>query len=270
MQDRWAIGYRKGSISPDSPSKRDFSDATWIHPPPGRIFADPFLTIWQKEPWIFFEDYDGLRGHIAASPLLNFEARPALRLDWHLSYPFLIESGGEIFCIPEQHEAQEVALYRCQKFPDVWKKETVLLDGFAGVDPTVIWSDGLWWMWVGEQSRRARDNTFLFWAPALTGPWREHRQSPVIQQTDLARPGGLPWRSPNGTSWMRPAQNRTRTYGGGLLVYQVDRLDPEFYQETEWTRWEPLPDWPYPDGLHHLCMSGGWTVWDAKRFVEEL
>lgn len=69
---------------------------------------------------------------------------------------------------------------------------------------------------------------------------------------------------------MRPAQNRTRTYGGGLLVYQVDRLDPENYQETEWTRWDPEPSWPYPDGLHHLCSAHGWTVWDAKRFVEEL
>ena len=262
MQDRWAIGYRKGTISPN------FADPTWIHPPPGRIYADPFLTMWENQPWVFFEDFDGRRGHIGASPLLNFEARPALQLDWHLSYPFLLEYKGELFCIPEQHEAREVALYRCQKFPDRWKKEIVLLDGFAGVDPTVIWSDGFWWMWVGDQSRRARDNTFLFWAPALTGPWREHRQSPAIHRIDLARPGGLPWQAEAG--WMRPAQNRTRTYGGGLLVYQVERLDPENYQETECTRWDPEPSWPYPDGLHHLCMSHGWTVWDAKRFVEEL
>ena len=262
MQDRWAIGYRRGSFSPDC------QDISWIHPPPGRIYADPFLTMHEGQPWVFFEDYDGQRGHISASPLQDFRARPALRCDWHLSYPFLIEWEDQFFCIPEQHQANQVALYRCLAFPDQWKIEAVLLDGFAGVDPTVIWSDGKWWMWVGDQPRRARDNTFLFYAPTLTGPWRQHRLSPAITRVDLARPAGLPWQVEG--RWMRPAQNRTKTYGGGLVVYALERWDENQYQETEWTRWDPNPAWPYPDGLHHLCSRDGWTVWDAKRFVEEL
>lgn len=262
MQDRWAIGYRRGSFSPDC------EDIAWHHPPRGRIYADPFLITRGSEPWVFFEDYDGRRGHIGCSPLLSFSPQPALRLDFHLSYPFLVEDGGELFCIPEQHESGQVALYRCLEFPDRWQMEAVLLDGFAGVDPTVIWCDGKWWLWVGDQSRRARDNTFLFCAPKLTGPWREHRQSPAVTRTDLARPGGLPWQT--ATGWMRPAQNRVRTYGGGLVVYAVEPWDEQQYRETEWTRWDPNPAWPYPDGLHHLCTRDGWSVWDAKRFVEEL
>lgn len=275
MQDRWAIGYRHGSFSPHGQSLdplEESGDALkasgWLHPPAGRSYADPFLTQYQGQPWVFFEDFDGVKGHISASPLLHLEVHKALEQDFHLSYPGLIEWESELFCIPEQHQSNQVVLYRCLSFPDRWQIEAVLLDGFAGVDPTVIWSGGKWWMWVGDQHRRARDQTFLFVAPTLTGPWHEHSQSPAISRPDLARPGGQPWLSSKG--WMRPAQNRTRTYGGGLLVYVVESLDQHTYHETEWTRWEPDPTWPYPDGLHHLCMGHGWTVWDAKRIVEEL
>jgi hypothetical protein len=262
MLDRWAIGYRAGDFSPQA------TDINWIDPPPGRFYADPFLTQWEGQPWIFFEDYDGQRGQIAASPLLDFEARPALSLPWHLSYPFLLEHEGELFCIPEQHEAEKVSLYRCLDFPSRWICEAVLLDGFAGVDPTVIWWDGFWWMWVADQRRRTRDNVFLFWAERLTGPWLPHRQSPTVQNRDLARPGGQPWYAQG--RWYRPAQNRARTYGGGLVIHAIEPWTQHRYQETEWMRWEAPRDWPYPDGLHHLCSRHGWTVWDAKRFVEEL
>lgn len=266
MHDRWALAYARnhGDLSrlPEEP--------IWLEPPAGRFYADPFLVSWQGEPWVFFEDYDGAekRGRISGSPLLDFHPQPVLDGQWHLSYPALLWHGGELFCIPEQFQAQCVALYRCREFPGDWVLETVLLDGFAGIDPTVIRWDGRWWMWIGDERQRARDRTFLFHAPELTGPWREHRLSPAIHRPDLARPAGLPWEFAG--RLIRPAQNRTRTYGGGMVLYEVNRLTTEDYSETEWARWEPSPAWPYPDGLHHVSSLDGWTVWDAKRFVEEL
>lgn len=266
MQDRWALAYAATELSAAGLPRPD----GWIDPPAGRFYADPFLVHRGGEPWIFFEDYcaETGRGHIAATSLKDLDVRPALRRDWHFSYPCLVPHGGELFCIPEQHEANSVSLYRCRGFPDDWVEETVLLDGFAGVDPTVFWWGGRWWMWVGDQRQRARDRTQLFYSPELTGPWTEHPVSPAIQRPDLARPAGLPWLL--NEQLVRPAQNRTRTYGGGMVLYQVNRLTAEDYCETEWARWEPSPDWPYPDGLHHVSSLSGWTVWDAKRFVEEL
>lgn len=262
MQDRWALAYAREG--PQCPHPH------WIEPPPGHFYADPFLVERNGQPWVFFEDFSAAtgRGQIAASPLLQPDPQPALCLDWHLSYPYLVEFGEELFCIPEQHERNQVSLYRCLEFPGQWTQEAVLLDGFAGVDPTVIWWDESWWMWLGDQRRRARDHVFLFSAPSLTGPWREHRQSPAILRHDLARPGGKPWLEHG--RWMRPAQNRSRTYGGGLVVYAVEVLSHDTYCESEQRRWDPLPHWPYPDGLHHVCRLGEWTCWDAKRFVEEL
>jgi hypothetical protein len=69
---------------------------------------------------------------------------------------------------------------------------------------------------------------------------------------------------------LRPAQNRTRTYGGGLVFREIVELSPRNYLEREWGRWEPDPCWPYPDGLHHVCARDGFTVIDAKLFVEVL
>lgn len=268
MQDQWALAY--------SPTPAGLPPAqlepTWLEPPRGRFYADPFLCDWRGEAWVFFEDYDGQsgRGQISASPLLNFQPQPVLQLPWHLSYPQILRIEDQVFLIPEQHQTGQVVLYRCLDFPHRWSKEAVLLDGFAGVDPTVILLDGTWWMWIGDQHRRARDRTFLFHAPNLTGPWRPHRSNPVIERTDLARPGGQPWLHPTLRKWLRPAQNRSQTYGGSLVIYCVERLDCQDYQETEWARWEAHPDWTYSQGLHHVCSLGDWTVWDAKRYVKEL
>lgn len=242
----------------------------WLEPPRGRFYADPFLLQRNHQTWVFFEEFDALtqRGHISASPLLDFAPRPAIVRDWHLSYPFLLEEQGELFCLPEQHERGEVALYRCLRFPDLWCQEAVLIPDFAGVDPTVIWHEDRYWMWVGEESRRARDHTFLFHAPKLTGPWTEHRLSPAISRCDLARPAGRPWQEEG--RWLRPAQDRRKTYGGGMVVYEVERLTPDHYEEREIALWQPSPDWGYHDGLHHICHLGELMVWDAKRFVKEI
>ncbi len=269
LLDRWAMAFHPNGLAlPPRPD--EIATPQWLDSAPERYYADPFLYQHQGETWVFFEDYEAAsgRGRISASPLHRFAPRPALVQDWHLSYPFLIEESGELYCIPEQHERGEVALYRCLRFPDVWQQEAVLLPNFAGVDPTVVWHEDRYWMWVGDQSRRARDNTYLFHAPSLTGPWTEHRQSPAVHRPDKARPAGLPWRE-NGRLY-RPAQDRRRTYGGGIVVYEVERLTPDHYQEREVALWQPHPNWPYPEGLHHVCHGADVTVWDAKQFVKEI
>ena len=250
-EDIWALAYSRGRVEPSS-----VEGANWLEPPAGRFYADPFLFEHRGEPWVFLEEYDlnTGRGHISASPLLNFHPLPVLQKPWHLSYPFLVEHGGELFCIPEQHEKGEVALYKCLRFPDRWMVESVLIEGFAGVDPTLIFHEGLWWMWVGDQEGNARSEVHLYSSKKLTGPWARHRLSPAVCRPMLARPAGQPWFDSG--SWYRPVQNRTRTYGGSMKVYRVEELTCENYREVEVDSWEPRETWPYADGLHHICRLG--------------
>jgi hypothetical protein len=273
-RDRWALAYAPAVFHGTEAGTRfsgpdQVAAPTWLEPPAGRFYADPFLVKRDGQVWVLFEDYDATAGigHIAASPLLDFQPQPALVREWHLSYPYLWEEDGELFCVPEQHQRGEVCLYRCLRFPDTWTEEAVLVPNFQGVDPTIIRQRDRYWMWIGEESRRARDNLFLFHAPALRGPWVEHRQSPAITSPDLARPAGRPWKKSG--RWYRPAQDRRRTYGGGMVIYEVQQLSLQGYRERQVALWQPHAQWPYPDGLHHVCQLDAWTVWDAKRILPE-
>lgn len=263
--DIWAMAYVKQAI-PLHPSLPQ--SPTWLTAPKGRYYADPFLIEHRGTPWVFFEDFNlsSKLGHIAASPLEPFQARPALVRPWHLSYPFMLRQEGKLYCLPEQHESGRVSLYRCHSFPDRWEEESVLLPNFAGVDPTLLHCDSRWWLWVGEQSKRARDNTFLFSAPSLNGPWQEHPQSPAISRPNLARPAGPILRQAG--RLIRPVQNRSKTYGGGLAFFEICILSQESYLEKEIQRLEPEALWPFADGLHHLSRLGDITIWDAKRIED--
>ena len=261
MTDRWALAWQsRGLFEPDG--------WNWIHPPAGHFYADPFSLSWKGETYLLFEDYFQGKGEIASCRLDGSELRPALRCEHHLSYPFVIFQGDELFCIPEQHEAGRVSLYRCLEFPHRWREECVLLPDFAGVDPTLLEHQGRYYLWVGEQHRDPRHQVFLFSAEHLTGPWLPHPQQPCLKWD---------WRGRNGGTivscqgrLLRPTQNRTRTYGGSLVFFAIEELSPDHYREREWRTWEPDDGWPYPDGLHHICERDGLTVIDAKRFVEEL
>ena len=266
--DRWGIAHVKGSwVELRNGSKTP----AWIHPPAGHFYADPFLTIHRGEPWLFFEVYVGATatGHIGCCALARpHEVLDAIQPTFHVSYPYLVESEGALFCAPEQHQSGQVSLYRCHDFPQGWIEETALLPDFPGVDPTLMEWDGHWYLWVGHQQKRPRDQVFLFHSPSLFGPWKCHPTSPVIKWDWNGRNGGriLNYQG----RLLRPAQNRTRTYGGGLVFMEIMELSPRSYHEREWGRWEPDPGWPYPDGLHHVCEQDGFTVIDAKLFVEVL
>jgi len=196
-----------------------------------------------------------------------WQSQVALELSFHLSYPWVCEWEGELFCVPEQHQSGHLSLYRCTEFPHRWVEETILLE-VPAVDATPFQHEGHWWMWLGADAASAKHELHLFHAPALTGPWLPHALNPVHVRPNLARCGGSALRSQG--RLLRPAQNRERTYGGSLLVYEVLELSQKRYLERELVRWEALPQWPYPDGLHHLSCAGDVVAFDCKVVVEEL
>ncbi len=73
--------------------------------------------------FVFFEDLDHRAGKAVISAI-EFDATGpkgdvirVLEEPWHLSYPFLIEDGGELWMIPESFGNNDVALYKCIEFP---------------------------------------------------------------------------------------------------------------------------------------------------------
>jgi hypothetical protein len=105
---------------------------------PLRFLADPFGVWRDGKLYVFGEIYD-YRDRVGALDVLIFdeglnfiERRSVLREPWHLSYPFIIETGAETYMLPEAHKSGALTLYRCVGWPDRWVAQTeIKLDAVA-------------------------------------------------------------------------------------------------------------------------------------------
>lgn len=249
----------------------------WLPPAgPWRYLADPFGVQRDGATHVFVEAFDyrdkhGVIEHHELGPDGRWRGgATVLARPFHLSYPYLVEQGGEVFMVPESHQARELALYRARTFPDDWVKETVLLAGIPAVDASIVAFGGRWWMFFSIAGTRARDQRELHaaWADALTGPWRLHRRSPLLEDRGGARPGGTPFVGADGRLIL-PVQNCADTYGGGLAFLRCVVIEPDRIVL------ERLPEQlcgghvsrTHQAGLHTLASCGRQTLIDVKHIA---
>lgn len=270
-RERWRIGIIE---QPIGRLLHGFDPATirWLEVPFEGFLADPFgragpggtLTMLVEAfPW------KERRGRIAALERHgdgSLEISPtSLSFDSHLSYPQIIEHDGEIYCIPESCAQQRVQLFRAVEFPARWVRDSVLLEGFAGADSTVIRHQGRWWMFTCDHADQDEAKLFIFYSAELRGPWQPHAMNPVKCDLRSSRPAGTPFVADDGALY-RPAQDCTRVYGGALVINRVTRLTPDEFAEEVAAHLRPDPEGPCPDGLHTLSAVGGLTLVDGKRY----
>ncbi len=245
---------------------------TWLPLPRSFCFlADPF-GIWHEDDLcVFVEalDYRTKRGEIH---YYRFDARwnamssgVALRKPFHLSYPFLIKDGDELYMLPEAHKSGALTLYRCTRFPDQWEETAILLSQPA-IDASIIQHRQRWWMFYslpGKDNRAMRE-LHLATAESLTGTWTPHPSNPVRTGLDASRPGGTPFLH-QGELYL-PTQDCRTQYGSALNLLHIAELTPNsFYCEPARhitaNRLHP----GYTQGIHTLAACGNVTLFDAKR-----
>jgi len=243
-RDQWQIAWTFDA----APGWDELERFHALAPPPDRFWADPMPLYWQGKHWILFEELIYAEGK---GRLLALEVRadgshgapqPLMEQDYHLSYPFVVAQGEELYMIPELQQARRVVLYRCTGFPGQWTEVAVLLEGVNAVDATVFkHSDGRWWMWVSVVAEGAEcgEELSLYYADALAGPWRPHAANPVLSDIRCARPGGPLLQTAEGL--LRPAQNSGRHYGEFIEWCRVEQLSPTEYRETALGRLAPQP-----------------------------
>ena len=236
-----------------------------------QFLADPFGIYQDNRLVILCEEFDfrSFTG-VISSMIADDRARPSqhrvvMDLPVHMSYPYLIEHQGEIYCIPETARAREVALYLAEGFPFRWHKVTTLIQGVAAIDPTIFQFEGRWWLACTDRERGAHFKLFLWHAEALPGPWKPHRANPVKIDVRSSRPAGTPFVHEG--CLYRPAQDCSRAYGGAIMINRILRLTPEEFQEEAAAVLRPDPDGPYPDGVHTLSAAGSLTLIDGNRFA---
>jgi hypothetical protein len=240
----------------------------WLSPPSNdRYYADPFGLERNGSLYILCEEFDyrSNKGRIISIEMKQkkYESTPrvAMEFPFHTSYPYLIESRGEIYCIPETARAMEIALYRSVDFPCRWEKVSTLVPRFPARDATVFEHNGLWWLTCSGSP--TTPDLYAWYSSDLLGPWVPHPSNPVKKDPSSSRPAGTPFVC-DGILY-RPAQDCSRTYGGRIILNRVRVLTTDAFKEDSATVIEPNVSGPYPHGLHTISAAGDVTLIDGKR-----
>lgn len=270
VRERWNIGIVKAPIAAFLEARFQ-PTVRWLPElPANRYRADPFaLPAQPNQPLtLLFEEFDyrNGRGIVTAATWrpggVELHEVQGFPPDVHLSYPFLFEHAGTIFCVPESWQARRVSLYRALTFPQRWELAATLIDNFPGVDSTLFVFGGRWWLACTHQDIDPFGRLWLWHAPLLEGPWRPHRGNPVKTDLRSSRPGGTPF-------WFdgqlyRPAQNDADGYGRSVIIHRLRRLDEECFDEVPVREINASPEWRWRDGVHTLSAAGAFTLIDAK------
>lgn len=267
--EQWTVGVVQAPIhafleaAPTPPPR-------WLPAPSRRHYlADPFGLPRPEGPVVLCERYDfrRRRGEIV-SLTLGGDAQPSgpvLPLEGHASYPYLVATDGEVYCIPENHQSRSASLYRAVRFPDRWERVATLVEGIAVVDPTVFRHEGRWWLVCTDENLGSESKLHAYYAGRLHGPWTPHLLNPVKTDARSSRPAGTPFVHQG--RLIRPAQDDSRSYGGAVVLNEVAALTPTTFSERVVARVEPDASGPYRQGLHTLSAVGDTTLVDGKRQV---
>jgi hypothetical protein len=267
----WHVGWRYSQTA-NVWQTGDLSGQGWnvLGDPGHRFYADPFPVQWQGRTFLFFEDLDHHvgKGIISAVEFDGSgpvgEVVPVLEESWHLSYPFLIEDGGDLWMIPESSEHRDVALYRCVRFPNKWERHSTLLSGLELADVTITRHNGLYYLFGAWRDGTGgySDNLSIYYADSLFGPWLPHASNPVLMDRASTRPAGNFVRI-DGRLW-RPVQDCTNGYGAALGLAEILELSPTAFRQAVRQILKPGPAWPGRK-LHTLNRCGHLEVIDGSR-----
>jgi hypothetical protein len=249
-RDTWTIGIRRRRcwMAADYHTP-DLTGFVTLPSPATAFRADPFLVEYAGRHFIFFEEfrYSTRRGIIGCMEIFGDlrvgEPQAVLERPYHLSYPFVIREHDQLFMIPESARNGVVELYRCVNFPDRWILDGVLLEGFAGIDSTVVRKDGRFWLFSCRRDDQSdtSDDLYIFWATSLRGPWQPHALNPVLSDVRRARSAGSFIEA--GGELFRPSQDGSKRYGWRIKINRVVRLSETEYEEEPIgvvdSRWSP-------------------------------
>jgi hypothetical protein len=256
--DVWSIGIYTGDslltlAAADSAApaltRDDVTDATAI------AVADPFIIPAGGCWHMFFEvmTWPYCKGNIACAESddgLRWTYRQTVLSErFHVSYPYVFEWDNAFYMVPESSQAGEVTLYRATTFPHAWSRVATLLRGGRLMDPSIFHHRGRWWMFVEASERGRHDTLRLYVAETLTGPWREHPESPIVDgDPTMARPAGRVLVQDDRV--IRFAQNCRPRYGIDVRACEIIELTPTRYAERE------LSSTP--------VLTGGGRAWNAE------
>ena len=193
-----------------------------------------------------------------------FIFRSMIDYPYNVSYPFVFEHDGTVYCMPESHQADRISLYRFNEEEQVLEHECVLMEHIQAIDPTLVYREGRWNLFFTQKDQPSV-KLYRYVSDDLRGPYRPHWDNPVKVDCADARMAGsfFKW---NGMI-VRPAQECIRYYGTAVRLNRVDTFDKDRFEETQIDQLQPIGQSKFNKGLHTLNGNGTVTVIDGKRWL---
>ena len=268
LRERWGVAY-----APSNWRDVKLAEGLKISNPPGRYLADPFLLNVGDETFCFVEDMFEKKERAVISVLqlgpngYRYLGK-AIEEDFHLSFPYLFEYDGDLYMCPESHEAREIRIYKCTRFPLEWKLQSVCMTDVSAVDTMIFASGDRWWMLTNIDNAsvgHSFSELHLFWAmDPLSACWERHPRNPVVIDPEFARNAGL---IHEGGVTYRVSQARGfGVYGCSASFSAITTIDPLRYEEKLVRTIRPTHERGLT-GIHHFSAAGGYAVWDQKRWA---
>ena len=234
-----------------------------------RYHADAFGFEQGDKLNILVESYN-YKDHLGRISAINFDTTtrkalpPVTILDTgcHLAYPFLFLHEGAWYCMPESANNMSLDIYSYNPENKSLTFLATLLGGIAAVDTTLCNYDGYWWLFF-TQKGSTNTELHIWYSDKIFGNYRPHANNPVKTDIRSARPAGTMFERDG--ALYRPAQDCSRTYGGGISINRITELTTTAFHEEVVSHVIPFGQHKWKSGLHTLCSTGNFTLIDGKR-----
>jgi hypothetical protein len=265
-ENRWSVSYlKKNSIN------ANLSKAHTIRFSQSGFLADPFVIERDDQAYCFVEEfsYKENKGKIVAYLLNDSEAKPlgtVLEEDFHLSFPYLVESNNNLYMIPESAENRDIRLYRNIIFPNVWELDTILIDDVDAADSIVFFKDNTWFLLTNICSSGLGDHQselHLYTSTELdSDQWKPCKANPIIFDSLKARNGGF--FTYNNKMYRVNQVHGKSHYGKSININEIIDITTEAYIEDKICSIEPN-FFKQINSVHHFDVSKNFIVFDHSR-----
>lgn len=228
---KWRVGRTQDIIATTDTGTVALDTPEDVDVPAGfQFLADPLPgpndTIWCEA----MDSKTGLGRILVLSPGAPPEvADPPGTKGLHLAYPFVVESDGITYLIPEMSAAAPARIFTLDGNTPVDPRPLLGLEQEHLVDPTFHHQDGRWWLFAGIPGT-AGELLWLWSAPEIFGSYEPHPANPIVMDPSRARSGGPLFVSDG--KLLRPGQNNSGAYGNGLTLCEVTELSMQSYVEV--------------------------------------
>ena len=244
------------------------------------IVADPFLFVYEDKLFLFYEmkrNYSpGVICMISTRNLKDW-TNPivVLKEEFHLSYPYVFEDGGDVYMIPETSEVGNIRLYKADnnKLSSFSICNTLIhrevTEGEIGfVDSSVFKKDGCYYLFTTIE-QNGKNVLYLYFSDRLDGTYIQHPSSPICESMKYGRNGGGVINH-KGLLY-RVAQDCEKRYGDNIHVLAIDELSSISYKEHLFKESIVPTKLPFhKEGGHHFnyvrYLDKYITVTDSKEY----